>query len=58
MKEFNMKEFLKKFPPNYCAHCGKFFENAKQLANHSNQIEVEYHGAIDRELDDDLEKLG
>ena len=53
-----MKEFLKKFPPNYCAHCGKFFENAKQLANHSNQIEVEYHGAIDRELDDDLEKLG
>ena len=53
-----MKEFLKKPHPNYCSHCGKIFENSKQLANHYNQIEIAYHGAIDRELDDDLEKLG
>ncbi len=49
---------LPKTPPNYCSHCGKFFENAKQLANHYNQLGVEYFGAVDREFDDDLEKLG
>ncbi len=43
---------------NYCNHCGKTFDNEKQLNNHFNQIWVRYQGAIDRENDDDLEKLG
>ena len=41
-----------------CAHCSKLFENEKQLNNHFNQLGEDYFGAVDREFDDDLEKLG
>ena len=44
--------------PNYCNHCGKTFENEQQLNNHFNQLGAKYFGAVDREFDDDLEKLG
>jgi len=41
-----------------CDHCGKLFENEKQLNNHFNQLGEAYFEAIDREFDDNLEKLG
>ena len=49
---------FKKLPKNYCAHCNKIFENSKQLNNHFNQLGEDYFGAVDREFDDELEKLG